>query len=116
MNSFGSAPRVDDNAFLDAQIIFDHVLEVTNQPQLHLIGFSKGTTIAMMLLSSRVEYNEKVRLLILIAPVTYISTPIPLIRILMDVLEILTHLVSLFWNHRIQFSSSNQPRSTHWHD
>ena len=85
---------IDVNAFLDAPALIDRVLNATKQPNLHLIGMSKGTTVAMSLLSTRVEYNSKVRLLILMSPVTYIESPVLALSILIGVLKAFVYFVS----------------------
>lgn len=48
----------------------------------------------MSLLSNRVEYNDKIRLLILLAPVSYIETPNPFIGTLMSSLKASMYMVS----------------------
>lgn len=85
---------IDVCAFLDAPALIDYVLNLTEQPNLHLIGFSKGTTTALILLSVKVEYNSKVRLLILLCPVTYIETPTAIIRFAMSAVKPMIRLVS----------------------
>ncbi|XP_031783328.1 uncharacterized protein LOC100117520 isoform X2 [Nasonia vitripennis] len=51
-------------------------LEKTRQSKLTYVGYSMGTTLSYMLLSTKPEYNEKINLLISLAPVAYFSMPI----------------------------------------
>lgn len=92
-DAFGS--RIDDSAFLDIPPVIDHVLAVTKQPKLHLISISKGVTAVLELLASRTEYNEKVRICMLLSPVSYIEEPVLLVRALMNLLKIVIFFVSL---------------------
>lgn len=94
MNIIEVSFRMDDNIFKDAPATFDRVLEITGQEKLHLLGFSKGTTVALGLLANKVEYNKKVRILILISPVTTIYDPNPLLGFLMEFLKVCVYVVS----------------------
>ncbi|KAE8750202.1 hypothetical protein FOCC_FOCC003010 [Frankliniella occidentalis] len=58
----------------DLPAMIDHVLERTGAPDLFYIGHSMGSTGLMVLLSSRPEYNGKVRLASFLAPVAFVST------------------------------------------
>ncbi|KAK6637680.1 hypothetical protein RUM44_008102 [Polyplax serrata] len=55
----------------DLPAIIDYILNVTGKPQMTYLGHSRGVAMAMILLSSRPEYNSKINLLLGVAPVIY---------------------------------------------
>ncbi|CAG9793273.1 unnamed protein product [Diatraea saccharalis] len=57
----------------DLSANIDFVLSKTNQTQLTLIGFSQGNQIWYVLGSMRPEYNAKVKVVIALAPIAYLS-------------------------------------------
>ncbi|XP_061386646.1 lipase 3-like [Musca vetustissima] len=82
---------------LDLPSIIDFVLKTTKQNNLHYVGHSQGTTTMFVLLSSRPEYNAKLRSVHLLAPVTFMehstSTLIKLTAPLLGSYSFLTPLV-----------------------
>lgn len=56
----------------DLPAIVDHVLNTTGQSQLQYVGHSMGNTMLYVMLSSKPEYNAKVKLASALAPVAYI--------------------------------------------
>lgn len=68
MNFFFSYHEV---ALNDVSAFIDETLNITEQDKLVYIGFSLGTTESFVLLSSSPEYNEKISLLIELAPVAF---------------------------------------------
>ncbi|KAF6216989.1 hypothetical protein GE061_001340 [Apolygus lucorum] len=54
---------------LDFPAVIDFVLEKTKQPNLYYIGYSLGTTVALIGLSQKPEYNAKIKEAILVAPI-----------------------------------------------
>lgn len=44
----------------DMPAIIDYILKTTNQSQLYYIGHSMGATLALGMLASKPEYNNKV--------------------------------------------------------
>ncbi|XP_015920104.1 gastric triacylglycerol lipase [Parasteatoda tepidariorum] len=86
----------DEMAEYDLPAMIDFALNVSGQNELYLIGHSQGTTTSFALLSSKPEYNKKVKLFIGLAPVTtvgYITTAIRYIAPLTKELDILFELV-----------------------
>ncbi|KAK6625800.1 hypothetical protein RUM43_006099 [Polyplax serrata] len=60
----------------------DFVLETTNKKKLVYIGHSMGTTMFFVLMSTRPEYNRKIEVGMLMAPVAYLKhTKSPLFRL-----------------------------------
>lgn len=55
----------------DLPATIDYVLNKTNNQKLYFIGHSQGTTAFMCLLSEKPEYNEKIHVASLLAPVGY---------------------------------------------
>jgi len=56
--------------------MIDYVLSNTKQKSLRYIGFSMGTTIFFTLLSTRPEYNAKIKLGVCFAPIA-MSNEVP---------------------------------------
>lgn len=57
----------------DQPAVIDYILQKTSFPKLYYIGFSQGTTSIMVLLSVKPEYNDKIYVASLLAPVGYMS-------------------------------------------
>ena len=57
----------------DLKSIIDYVLAVSEQPSLYYVGHSMGTTALLVLLSARPQYNQRVRIAALLAPVAYFT-------------------------------------------
>ncbi|KAI8477465.1 MAG: Alpha/Beta hydrolase protein [Monoraphidium minutum] len=62
---------IDEVALLDVPANVDYVLRATGRRQLALVGYSQGCSAALMMLSARPEYNDKLWLLLLLAPVVF---------------------------------------------
>ncbi|KAJ1529417.1 hypothetical protein ONE63_006197 [Megalurothrips usitatus] len=60
-----------ENGFYDLAAFIDYALAVSGQRSLSYIGHSMGTTALLVLLSTRPEYNRRVRVASLLAPVAY---------------------------------------------
>lgn len=59
----------------DHPAVIDYILQQTNNSKLYYLGYSQGTTSLMVLLSERPEYNSKIHVASLMAPVAYMSLP-----------------------------------------
>lgn len=62
--------------------MIDFILEQTGKEKVACIGHSQGATIFLILLSLRPEYNEKIKLVSMMAPFTYmdhVGSPLSLI-------------------------------------
>jgi lysosomal acid lipase/cholesteryl ester hydrolase len=55
----------------DLPAMFNYILKYTGQKDLHYIGHSMGTTILFALLSTKPEYNLKIKMAICLAPVAF---------------------------------------------
>jgi lysosomal acid lipase/cholesteryl ester hydrolase len=53
----------------DLPAMVDYVLRVTGNLDLHFVGHSMGATIAIVMLSELPQYNDKLKITILLAPV-----------------------------------------------
>jgi pimeloyl-ACP methyl ester carboxylesterase len=63
----------------DLPAMVDYVLNRTGQEDLYYIGYSMGATMFFVFASIKPEYNEKIRLMIALAPSTFMAnstTPI----------------------------------------
>ncbi|XP_031635425.1 lipase 3-like [Contarinia nasturtii] len=56
-------------AIYDHPAVIDYILAQTNSSQLYYVGHSQGTTTLLVLLSKRPEYNDKINVASLMAPV-----------------------------------------------
>lgn len=61
----------------DTSSAIDHVLSITGQERLSLIGHSMGTTISLVLLSTKPEYNAKVSMMLSFAPIAIFTHLVP---------------------------------------
>lgn len=70
----------------DGPATVDYILENTGVKKLTLVAFSMGTTVSYVLLSSKPEYNEKIELLIALAPAAIFTHPMTnsLVRVVND--------------------------------
>lgn len=57
----------------DLPATIDYILQQTDYPRLHYIGHSQGTTTFFVLCSEKPEYNEKISLMIAMAPPVFIG-------------------------------------------
>lgn len=73
----------------DMPAFVDYVLGSTGKDELVFVGHSHGTTLFFIFASERPEYNKKIRLSVMLAPVTYTSKIFnPIGRILGDLLDV----------------------------
>lgn len=57
----------------DQPAVIDYILQKTATSKLHYIGISQGTTALITMLSEKPEYNEKIHVASLMAPVGYMK-------------------------------------------
>lgn len=58
--------------------MIDYALKISDQKTIHYIGHSMGTTLSYVLLSTKPEYNKKIKLSISLAPIAFwIRPPAP---------------------------------------
>ncbi|XP_037953966.1 lipase 3-like [Teleopsis dalmanni] len=57
----------------DISAMIDHILQTTGETATHYVGHSQGTTVYFVLMSSRPEYNEKIKTAHLLAPVAFMG-------------------------------------------
>ena len=53
--------------------MIDYVLEKTHQTKLQYMGYSQGTTSFYVMCSERPEYNDKVKSMVSMAPIAFLS-------------------------------------------
>lgn len=88
--------RLDDPAHYDLPEAIDYILERRRLENLHLVTISKGSTAAFGMLSSKAEYNQKIRMHLTFVPVTYFEKPIFGVQFLM---ELLGQLSQVSWHY-----------------
>lgn len=57
----------------DVPAIIDYILDKTGQTSLLYVGYSQGTTAFFVMASERPEYNAKVRVMVCLAPIAFLS-------------------------------------------
>jgi len=57
----------------DLPASIDYILELTELKHLNYLGFSMGSAIFWIMMSLRPEYNDKVKVMVALAPAVYIS-------------------------------------------
>lgn len=57
----------------DLPAFIDHILNATKQEKLNYVGFSQGTTVFLVMASTRPEYNDKIIEAHLLGPVAYLK-------------------------------------------
>lgn len=73
----------------DLPRFIDFILDFTEQEDLYFVGHSQGTTVYFIMTSEVPEYNKKVRLSVMLAPVTYTSHIFnPFGRLLGDLVDV----------------------------
>ncbi|XP_028159020.1 lipase 1-like [Ostrinia furnacalis] len=82
-------------ALYDLPATIDHILNNTGQPSLSAIGHSQGNTIFYVLGSMRPEYNDKIKILIALAPVCYLHHLQPPSRHVVEAWPFVDELLSL---------------------
>lgn len=59
--------------YYDVPAMIDYILKETGVKKIQYIGFSQGTTVFWVMMSTRPEYNEKVSAMQALAPVGYVG-------------------------------------------
>lgn len=63
--------RLHESGFYDLAAMIDYIIAVTGKPSITYLGHSRGCAMAVILTSSRPEYNSKINLFLGLAPVIY---------------------------------------------
>lgn len=87
--------RLDDHIREDLPGAIDFILEKVARKNLHVVSYSKSTTVTFGMLASKPDYNEKVRLHISMMPVTYVENPTAVFKAMLGIFGRLTQVS--FW-------------------
>lgn len=69
--------------YYDLPATIDYILQATGQEKIFYIGHSQGTTSFLVLTAEKPEYNDKIRLMSALAPISFMSNiPNPVLQIL----------------------------------
>lgn len=69
--------------YYDLPATIDYILETTGQENMFYIGHSQGTTAFLVLAAEKPEYNNKIRLMTALAPISFMSNiPNPVLQVL----------------------------------
>ncbi|KAL1438685.1 hypothetical protein MTO96_047876 [Rhipicephalus appendiculatus] len=96
---FSAEVTFDEIGRHDVAAVIDHVLNATGASKVTLLSLSQGVTIALVLLSMRPEYNDKVDLVIAYGPIANVGSmgsPLPL---LLSLLELLATRMPMYGAH-----------------
>ena len=85
-----------EHGYYDLSVMIDTVLSKTGAPKVNAIGYSQGNAIFYVLGSSRPEYNEKVNLMIALAPICYLTHIPPPLSLLIKVAPEVNAVVEAF--------------------
>lgn len=80
----------------DMPTIIDYILQATGYSQLYYVGHSMGTTLAFAMLSTKTEYNDKIKTYLAMGPVAtlnYVETPIKYLAPFSDEINFLLQLL-----------------------
>lgn len=77
-----------DEGTMDLPAMLDYVLNETRQESLYYIGYSMGTTTLFTLLSTKPQYNAKIKLAICFAPVALWTEIPPMLYELVNLIPI----------------------------
>ncbi|CAH0700808.1 unnamed protein product [Spodoptera exigua] len=95
--------------YYDLPAMIDYVLKETKVPKIQYIGFSQGTTVFWVLMSTRSEYNEKVAAMQALAPVAYIGNiKSPLIKAIAPFTNSLETMLPVVMGHTPAGASTRQ--------
>lgn len=86
----------------DMPAVLEHVLRVTQQPRLHYVGHSQGTTVLLVLLAQRPQFNAQIASATLLAPVAYLqhlSSP-PLRLLARDLASVMVRILNVAYTPR----------------
>ncbi|XP_047121718.1 lipase 3-like [Schistocerca piceifrons] len=101
----------------DIPAIIDYILSVTGKSALMYVGHSMGTTIYFVMACERPEYQQKVQLAFLLAPVCYMSNiPSPIVRFISPFANPLAHLLGPLLHWEIPPSQPPTPESVETQD
>lgn len=64
---------MDEIGKIDVPTTIDYILKITKHSSLFYVGYSQGTTVIMIALTSLPEYNSKIKTVILLAPSAYME-------------------------------------------
>lgn len=62
-----------EKGYYDLPTFIDFVLRTTGYDKVFIVGYSEGTTSTFVLFTERPEYNDKVKLVIELAPSVYLG-------------------------------------------
>lgn len=93
---------IHEIGYYDVPALIDYVLGKTGKQKLHYVGFSQGTIVSLVALSSRPEYNAKVIQAQLLSPAAYAYRSLSiLMRLLAHMAESLAGGYTAFGSHEL---------------
>ncbi|XP_073959951.1 lipase 1-like [Choristoneura fumiferana] len=82
-----------ERGYYDLPAIIDYILEATGEKSLQSIAHSQGTMNFFVLLSSKPEYNDKLKVFIAMAPIAYLHNLIPPVSIIGEIGPFINQLI-----------------------
>ncbi|XP_066146455.1 lipase 3-like isoform X2 [Euwallacea fornicatus] len=85
----------------------DYILNFTESSKLTYVGHSQGTTAGLALTSLKLEYNDKINLMVMLSPIVYLEHMIsPIIKVLSDYRSIITLVLDMLDIHGLEAASN----------
>ncbi|CAB0013052.1 unnamed protein product [Nesidiocoris tenuis] len=91
--------------YYDLPAVIDFILGATESKNLAYVGHSQGTTELLTLLATRPEYNEKIRVAALMAPVAFLDRTKGTVRILAAFNGLLSRIAKLLGIYKVLTNS-----------
>ncbi|KAL1502479.1 hypothetical protein ABEB36_007614 [Hypothenemus hampei] len=89
-----------EKGYYDLAASVDYVLNYTESKKLTMVSYSEGTAAAMALATTRLEYNEKIELMVLLSPIGYmggVSSIVPVLTAtFLPILQEFTKAIHLY--------------------
>lgn len=90
----------------DFTAVVDFILNKTGHPKVDIVGYSLGSTIALVGLAEKPEYNDKVNKLVLMAPtarmtsygfpITVFDRAFPIFEVYINMIDLITLMLTLY--------------------
>lgn len=99
----------------DLPAMIDYVIEVTGRPKIHYAGHSQGTTSFFIMTSERPEYNDKIILAHMMAPVAFMSNLVsPFVRALSPFVDQVEWIMGMLGVYEFMPTTDMMEKGGYW--